>query len=253
MRTVTRNKTYLTIKELIHSHIASDFDLFLIGSRVTSDYERNSDFDYILIFKKKVTEKTLKEISRILNYQLNKIENKKTSIKVFDLITFQEFIFQDYFRFYEYKMSNKSITDNDSLFNSFDISLTDDFLQNQMVNSIIIQFWWSIIKISNDIKIKDSISKKLIFRLNRNLHIYNSLAKEELSIEQVKKKINQDFLYSQIDNLENYNCSFLKNYFKRFRHEKINKFDYYNQALKTKLDDILVVKNYSKNLITQWD
>jgi predicted nucleotidyltransferase len=254
MKTVTRNKTYLTIKGLVHSLIDSDFDLFLIGSRVSSDYERNSDYDYILILKKKVTEIKLIEISIIINYKLNENKNNKTSIKIFDLITFKEFIFQDYFRFYEYKISNKNLTDNSTFFNSFDISLTDDFLQIQMVNSIIIQFWWSIITISNNTEMRDTILKKLIFRLNRNSHIYNSLAKEKISINQIKKNINQDFLYSQIDNLENYNySSFLKKYFKRFRHEKINKFDYYNQTLESKLDDILVIKNYSKNLITQWN
>ena len=253
MRTVTRNRTYSTIKGLVQTHTDYDFDLFLIGSRLTSNYNRNSDYDYIVILKKKVTETKLKEISIYLNYKLNEIKNNKTSVKVFDLITFKEFIFQDYFRFYEYKISNKCISGSDSFFNSFDISLKDDFLQIQMTNSIIIQFWWSIISISNNFKIKDSISEKLIFRLNRNKYIYNSLSKEKISIEQIKNNLNQDYLFLQIDNLENYHLSFLKDYFKRFGHEKVNKFNYYKQTLKTKLDDILVIKNFCKNLIIKWD
>ena len=243
MKTDIDTKNILSIGKNISSYVKGEFDLFLFGSRATYSYYKSSDFDYVLILKEPSSIKQLSHISLQLNTLIN--QKEKASVKVFDNSTFQQFIFQDYFRFYEYKSYNKLLIGNGLHLNSFDISINIHFAKKQLINSVIIQYWWSIVTISMNNENDELILSKLISRIQRNSVIYKSLTGEFISIETIKKLTQKDSLWHKINNLTNTNSlNFLQNYLQRYEHERINKLEYYKYAINEKMDSINTTINY---------
>lgn len=230
----------MNIEKVIASIINCKYDLFLIGSRVKSCYNSKSDYDYILIIKEILNEKSLLSISHNLNYSININSQTHCSIKVFDYKLFEEFMHQDYFRFYEYLLSNKDFLIYCNLnFDTSKITLSERFLHKQLVNSLIIQYWWSIISIIKCNENTQYLIAKFKKRITRNVLLYNSLCALKINNKRTKSLLRSDPLYIKINNLSQFNLQdFLDEYFARFSHEKINKYYLYINTINEQFREI---------------
>ncbi|WP_046746194.1 hypothetical protein [Kordia zhangzhouensis] len=238
------------IESVISSFFKKEYDLFLIGSRASDYFNENSDFDYILITNYKFEICILTKISNELNTKLNNIFKSKISVKVFDLASFENLYFQDYFRYLEYKISHEPIKNINKVFSIKFSDLTNEILFNQLINSILIQYWWSIITISNNPETEQKVLKKLKYRIRRNIELYNSITDSNISQTEIVKSIVNNTLYSKINKLDINNYKFfLVKYFDYFEHEMINKSNYYNYTLKEKFPNVRATINNIKATI----
>lgn len=228
------------IERLLLNSISNHFNLYLIGSRATQKNLDNSDFDFLLVILKPQDILSLSKISGLLNDEVNKNSKYKVSIRVFDKSSFNNFYTQDYFRYLEYKLSNKPILKLEDVFN-IQLKHSKKILLFQLINSIIIQYWWSIIAIASKQNIEVEIKTKLLNRINRNIELFYIETTKTISFSEIIYLLEKEHLYKSIYMLKsnNYNI-FLDKYFDRFQHEKINKAKLYQNTLDTNYNAVKV-------------
>lgn len=242
------------IEKIISTYFEVDYDLFLIGSRVNKNFKDDSDYDYILIFSKQKKVSDLIIISEKLNSTLSNSVKTKVSVKIFDLKTFKNLYFQDYFRYIEYKISHKAIINNCKVFNLEYGTLNHLTLFNQLKNSIIIQYWWSIITISNKPETEVNILEKLKNRIKRNKQLYDTITNSKIKESEIIKSITKSTLYLLINELNTRNYTyFLTKYFDEFEHEMVNKSNYYQKTLEEMFPNVRASVNHLKKIKYELD
>jgi len=221
----------------------NSYNLYLVGSRSTKNFSKNSDYDFILYLNNNVGVDNLMFISNILNSYLN--WNFKASFKVFDISAFENFYNQDYFRYLEYRLAHKAIKESENIF-TINFPKKNNLLI-QLANSIIIQYWWSIITIANSTNKKNKIKKKLLLRIQRNINLYNNEVNDKISYSDFINYLSNNNMYKKIRSLNKNNYMlFLNEYFNSFEHEKINKYCLYTQTVISNFQQIKLIAAHLK-------
>lgn len=210
-----------------------EFSLISVG-RYNNENNYN-DIDLVIIFKSNHDDSELKKIlSGLHESKLNAL----FSYKLFDLEKFQNLYYYDFFRYYEYYISNK-IIHGDSI--NFNLNSKNDYFED-LYNSILIQLVWSVFKITNDKNCYEFITEKFKNRISKNIDIYNTISKKKVSETEFKIC----FYNKYLKNLT-INEKFMNFYFGKYEHEKINKFQFYKDIIKINGYD--KVNNFFKNIL----
>ncbi len=203
-------------------------DCYLVGSGISNqsiiDVE---DVDCAIILSKNYSDKELLYVRDILDSLILKIDTfNKFHFRLFDSDGFQNLADYDGYRLYEFQVDNLSFNDSDILFQSkpnlssdnFNLSYLTQLVYDCLMNQDIFEFR------TGNKKSEDRLKRNFeINAINGILLDANGESKMKNEFSALRNKLNQ----SQSD----WN-NFLEIYFKRMKHEYINKSNRYNLNLK---------------------
>ena len=218
-------------------------EIYLVGSAILGRFD--NDIDSVIIVENKYTLKDLKNLRADMQNYIYEYDFKNIyHFKLFDVKELQLLGYYDGFRAYEFKTSRLSIKGK-----SYLKAIKPLLSFKNFCNSIFIQFVYEYFNKKMQFPLANDCAKsKIYYRILRNKfilvcfnkHPFPLIRKSEFEIIKKCQKYNELFslfygLSKITKNDDEANKKLLwlmSRYFKRYRHEFINKYDEYMKLLK---------------------